>query len=120
MSVGRGFGDIVSAYADPGPLLEAFTAAARTAIDQGALVIVPGEGPLNMFLADQGVSRVDDVPVVDSLAVGLALCEVRARMHRTSGLYPARGGFFFATPPAEVLDAARARYFGRTADAAGP
>jgi allantoin racemase len=112
VSIGRGFTHIVAAYQDPAPLLDAFTAAARQAIAGGAQVIVPGEGPLNVFLADQGVSRVDDVPVIDSLGVGLALCEVRARMYRNSGLVPARRGFFFATPPAEVLDSARAFYLG--------
>ncbi|MGI5232215.1 aspartate/glutamate racemase family protein [Actinoallomurus sp. CA-142502] len=112
VSIGRGFTDIVSAYDDPAPLLAAFTVAARRAIADGAQVIVPGEGPLNIFLADQGVSRVDDVPVIDSLGVGLALCEVRARMYRTSGLVPSRRGFFFETPPAPVLEAAREFYRG--------
>lgn len=112
VSVERGFGDIVAAYEQPQPLVDAFTAAARRAIARGAQVIVPGEGPLNVFLADQGVTRVDDVPVVDSLAVGLAMCEVRARMYRTSGLYPSRRGFFFETPPAEALESARTLYYG--------
>lgn len=114
VSIGRGFTDIVAAYEQPGPLLEAFTAAARTAIDQGAQAIIPGEGPLNVFLADQGVARIDDVPVIDSLGVGLALCEVRARMYRTAGLRPSRHGFFFRTPPAEVLEDARSFYYGAT------
>ena len=61
------FTDVMRAYADPDRLLEAFRAAAREAIGAGATVIVPGEGPLNVFLADHGVSRVDDVPVVDSI-----------------------------------------------------
>ena len=67
MQVEAEFTDVMAAYADPAPLLEAFRAAARKAIADGANVIVPGEGPLNVFLADQGVSRVDDVPVLDSL-----------------------------------------------------
>ena len=112
VSIGRGFSDIVSAYENPEPLLDAFTAAARTAIDQGAQVVIPGEGPLNVFLADQGVSRVDEVPVIDSLGVGLAVCEVRARMYRAGGLRPSRRGFFFQTPPPEVIASARSLYYG--------
>ena len=112
VSIGRGFSDIVAAYENPAPLVDAFTIAARTAIQQGAHVIIPGEGPLNVFLADQGVSRVDDVPVIDSLGVGLALCEVRARMYRSAGLRPSRRGFFFETPPAEVIEGARSLYYG--------
>jgi allantoin racemase len=116
VSIERGFDDVVSAYEDPAPLLEAFTVAAREAIAQGAQVLVPGEGPLNVFLAGQGMSRVDDVPVIDSLGVGLAMCEVRARMYRDTGLMPSRRGFFFATPPADALAAARGYYYGAAAD----
>ena len=72
------FTDVMAAYADPAPLLEAFTVAARRAIAAGANVIVPGEGPLNVFLADQGVSRVDDVPVLDSLGTCVRVAEMRA------------------------------------------
>lgn len=112
VSIGRGFDDIVAAYAEPQPMLDAFTAAARRAIEHGAQAVIPGEGPLNVFLADQGVSRVDDVPVIDSLGVGLALCEVRARMYHSTGLRPSRRGFFFETPPAEALTFARSCYYG--------
>jgi allantoin racemase len=121
VSIGRGFDDIVSAYAEPAPLIDAFTVAARDAITQGAQVLVPGEGPLNVFLADQGISRVDDVPVIDSLAVGLALCEVRARMYRDAQLYPSRHGFFYAQPPVEARESARSLFLhgsGRTSRAA--
>ena len=63
-----GFSDVMAAYADPARLVDAFTVAARRAIGSGANVIGPGEVPLNVFLADQGVqTRVDDVPVLDSL-----------------------------------------------------
>ena len=53
---------------------------------RGANVIVPGEGPLNVFLADQGVSRVDDVPVLDSLGTCVRMAELRAApVHRRPG-----------------------------------
>jgi allantoin racemase len=110
VAVGRDFNDIVGAYASPAPLIAAFETAARSAISLGAQVIIPGEGPLNVLLASNGVNRVDDVPVLDSLGVGIALCEVRARQYRGAGLRPSRRGFFFATPPAEAIDDARRRY----------
>jgi len=112
VSLGRQFGDVLSGYTDPGPLIDAFTEAVGAAIAEGAEVIIPGEGPLNVFLAGHGVSRVDDVPVIDSLAVGLATCETRARMYAASGLRPSRRGFYFATPPAEVAESVRKFYFG--------
>jgi allantoin racemase len=110
VSLQRDFNDIVAAYADPAPMLEAFTFAARRAIDEGAQVIVPGEAPLNVFLADQSISRIDDVPVIDSLGVALALCETRARMYHERDLKPSRNGFYFATPPREAIDTARTAY----------
>ncbi len=104
------FRDVMAAYADPAPLIEAFTAAARRVIDQGANVIVPGEGPLNVFLAEQGVSRVDDVPVLDSLGTCVRMAELRAAQHAATGLHPARIGFYGAQPARQLVDAARSFY----------
>ena len=87
------FTDVMRAYAKPEGLLEAFRAAARETISAGATVIVPGEGPLNVFLADHGITRVDDVPVVDSLGTLLQVAELRGRQYRSSGLIPSRRGF---------------------------
>jgi allantoin racemase len=110
VQVEAAFTDVMAAYADPQPLLEAFTAAARRAIAQGANVVVPGEGPLNVFLADQGIARVDDVPVLDSLGTCVRVAEVRAAQYAASGLHPTRGGFYGAQPPRDLVDAARTFY----------
>jgi allantoin racemase len=104
------FTDVMAAYADPGPLLEAFTVAARRAIAEGANVIVPGEVPLNVFLADQGVSRVDDVPVLDSLGTCVRMAELRAAQYAATGLHPSRTGFYGAQPARPLVDAARSFY----------
>lgn len=104
------FTDVMGAYDDPQPLLDAFTVAARRAIAGGATVIVPGEGPLNVFLADQGVSRVDDVPVLDSLGTCVRVAELRAAQHSATGLHPSRVGFYGAQPPRPLVDAARDFY----------
>ncbi|OLT30279.1 hydantoin racemase [Actinomadura sp. CNU-125] len=111
VQVEKGFTDVMAAYADPEPLLEAFRTAARRAVAAGANVIVPGEGPLNVFLADQGVSRVDDVPVIDSLGTALALAETRAVQYRRTGLHPPRTGLYFARPAPDMVAAARRFYY---------
>lgn len=110
VQVEAAFTDVMAAYADPQPLLGSFTAAARRAVEAGATVIVPGEGPLNVFLADQGVAEVDGVPVLDSLGTCVRVAELRAAQHRTTGLRPSRVGFFGAQPPRPLLDAARSFY----------
>lgn len=107
------FHDIMASYANPAPLIEAFERAARKAIEGGANVIVPGEGPLNIFLADQGVTRVDDVPVIDSLGALVQLAEIRGATYRRSGITPARRGFYYAQPPAEAIDYVRGFYAER-------
>jgi allantoin racemase len=106
VQVEAGFTDVMAAYAEPAPLLAAFEAAARRAIDAGANVIVPGEGPLNVFLADQGVSSVDEVPVLDSLGTCVRVAELRAAV----GQRPSRRGFHHSQPERGLVDAARAFY----------
>ena len=110
VQVEAGFTGVMAAYAEPAPLIDAFILAARRAIAAGATVIVPGEGPLNVFLAGQGVSRVDDVPVLDSLGTCVRVAELRAAQYRSTGLRPARAGFYGAQPTRPLLDAARAFY----------
>lgn len=110
VQVEAGFSNIMAAYADPAPLREAFERAARRAIDAGATVIVPGEGPLNVFLADQGVNRVDEVPVLDSLGTCVRVAELRARQHLDQGIVSSRKGFHLEQPPRELVVRARAFY----------
>jgi allantoin racemase len=110
VQVGAVFTDVMAAYDDPQPLLDAFASAARRAIAQGATVIVPGEGPLNVFLADQGVVEVDCVPVLDSLGTCARVAELRGAQHRASGIRTSRVGFYGARPARELVDAARSFY----------
>jgi hypothetical protein len=49
----------------PGPAIDRFRAAARELIAAGADVIIPGEIPMNVLLATEGVTRVDDALVLD-------------------------------------------------------
>ncbi|MEJ0068506.1 MAG: hypothetical protein WDO24_07040 [Pseudomonadota bacterium] len=51
--VGFRFHDVLAAFDNPGPLIDRFRAAARRLIADGADVIIPGEIPLNLLLADR-------------------------------------------------------------------
>ncbi|MFC7361045.1 aspartate/glutamate racemase family protein [Nocardioides astragali] len=110
VQVEAGFTDVMAAYDNPQPLLDAFAAAARRAIAAGATVIVPGEGPLNVFLADQGLVEVDGAPVLDSLGTCARVAELRGAQHRSSGIRPSRVGFYGSQPSRELVDAARSFY----------
>jgi allantoin racemase len=105
------FDDVVDELGsdEPGKVIEAVTAAARRLIDQGAEVIIPGPGPMNLLVARHGLTRIDDVPVIDSLRASIELCGMLARMRR-AGTYVNRRGFYSSKPPRGQLAAAREVY----------
>lgn len=106
IKIPAGFNDVTAGYQNPVPLIEAFRGAAREAIAQGARVVIPGEGPLNVFLADHGITEVDGIPVIDSIAAALKLCELRVELQRSTGLGPAAtGGLYFDHPPTDLVAA---------------
>ena len=97
--VGFTFDDVLSAYAEPEPLLERFRVSARALIARGADVIIPGEAPLCMLLARAGLSDVDGVPVLDAVAATLKVAEMMVGLRRATGVRPSRRGHFQAAPP---------------------
>jgi len=99
--VGFTFNDVLAAYDQPAPLLQRFRDAARGLIARGAEAIIPGEAPLCVLLAQQGVTEVDGVPVVDALSATIKMAEVAVDLRRTTGLAPPRTGYFTAQPPRE-------------------
>src|SRR4051794_3361664 len=105
-----GFDDVLAGFNNPEPVIAAFRRAAETAISQGADVIVPGEGPMNVFLATFGISRIGDVPVVDSFGAGIKMCESLADLRRVSGVYMTRRGYYNSKPPAEAVARLRELY----------
>ncbi|MCM3767799.1 aspartate/glutamate racemase family protein [Neobacillus niacini] len=105
-----GFDQILAGFNDPEPVIVSFKKAAEKAISQGADVIVPGEGPMNVFLATHGISRIGDVPIVDSFGAGIKMCESLVDLRKNSGVYMTRRGYFNAKPPAEAVERLRELY----------
>ncbi|WP_226037528.1 aspartate/glutamate racemase family protein [Aquibacillus saliphilus] len=105
-----GFDDVLAGFRNPEPVIAAFKKAASIAIAEGADVIVPGEGPMNVFLATNGISRIGDVPVVDSFGAGIKMCESFVDLRNLSGVYMTRRGFYHAKPPAEAIARLRQLY----------
>lgn len=99
--VGFTFDDVLQAYEQPATLLERFFSAARAMIKEGVDVIIPGEAPLCALLMKHGVTRVDNVPIVDALGVAVKMAESMVDLRRSSGLLPARRGYFTEQPPRE-------------------
>jgi len=105
-----GFDQVLAGFNDPEPVIASFKKAAEAAIADGADIIVPGEGPMNVFLAAHGVSRIGDVPVIDSFAAGIKMCESLVDLRKNSGVYMTRRGYFNAKPPAEAVERLRELY----------
>ena len=101
--VGFTFNDVLKAYEEPASLLERFHDAARAMIRDGVDVIIPGEAPLCALLMKHGICRVDDVPIVDALGATIKMAESMVDLKRSSGLSPARHGYFTDKPPRERL-----------------
>ncbi|MSO77338.1 MAG: racemase [Alphaproteobacteria bacterium] len=99
--VGFTFQDVLPAFTNPGPLIDRFRVAARRLIAAGADVIVPGEMPLNVLLASEGVTRVDDVPLIDGLAATMKMAEMMVELRQVSGMTASRQGWFNARPRPE-------------------
>jgi Asp/Glu/hydantoin racemase len=108
--VGFTFNDVLRAYDDPAELLERFHESARAMIRDGVDVIIPGEAPLCALLMKHGVSRVDDVPIVDALGATIKMAESMVDLRRSSGLAPARRGYFTDKPPRERVKELLALY----------
>jgi hypothetical protein len=67
-------------------------------ISMGADVIILGEIPLSLILASEGISRIDDTPIMDSLAVTLKTTEMVVDLKKMTGLSPCRRGWSQAQP----------------------
>ena len=101
---GLTFQQVLAGYTTPGPVIARFQESARELIRAGADVIIPGEVPLNLLLAINGVRQVDGVAVLDSLAVTMKLAEAFADLHKSIGFSQTRHGFFGERPAAGRLD----------------
>lgn len=96
--VGFHFADVLAAFTDPTDLIESFRNAARGLIAQGAEVIIPGEAPLNVLLAANGINEVDGVPILDSLGAWIKQAEAMVDLRRANGTNTCNRGYFSAQP----------------------
>ncbi|MSP97390.1 MAG: racemase [Betaproteobacteria bacterium] len=106
--VGFRFNDVLGAFGRPGEIIDRFRTAARPLIAAGAQAIIPGEIPLNVLLAAEGVDHVDGVPLIDSLAETLKNAEMMVDSKASGGVVPERRGWSHEPPPrqrvVQVLD----------------
>jgi allantoin racemase len=103
-SLGYNYRTVFDAFDDPGPVVEKVTEVTRClARDHGVDVVIPGEAPVSAVLSVAGLTRVDEIAVVDCLAVTLKFGEMLADLARTTGMRASASDFFSARPPAGRL-----------------
>lgn len=98
------FNDVLGAFENPDEVIEKFHAAAREAIAQGVDAIIPGEAPMCVLLARNGVQNIDGVPIVDALAATIKMAETLVDLRRSTGLRPCRKGHYWEKPPRERME----------------
>ncbi len=100
------FADVGDALDDAAALVERFSNTARKAIVLGAEAIIPGQLYLSEAIARAGVTRIDEVPIVDGLAALVKMAEAMADLKKL-GISVTRRGYTHARPPKDVLEHAR-------------
>ena len=103
---GTSFADVGQALDDAGALLERFSSTARKAIALGSEAIIPGQLYLSEAIARAGMTRIDEVPIVDGLAALVKMAEAMADLKRL-GISVTRCGYTHARPPQDILEHAR-------------
>jgi Asp/Glu/hydantoin racemase len=103
-SLGQDYRTVFDAFEKPGPVVGRVTEVTRRlARDHGVDVVIPGEAPVSAVLSVAGLTRVDEIAVVDCLGVTLKFGEMFADLARTTGLRASAADFFSARPPAGRL-----------------
>ena len=100
------FADVGKGLENPRALVQAFSRKARELIARGAEAIIPGQLYLSEAIARAGVSRIDEVPIVDGLAATLKMAESMADLKRL-GISVTRRGYTHARPSRAMIEHAR-------------
>lgn len=89
-------------FASPAAYIERFRAAARVAIAAGADAVIPAEGVVAAIVAVNGVTEVDEVPIVDGIGVPLLAAEMAVAMKERLGIEQSRRVAYTRPSPAAL------------------
>jgi allantoin racemase len=101
------FADVGRGLEGDHKLVEEFSAVVRQLAARGAEAIIPGQLYLSEAIARAGVTRIDEVPIVDGLAATLKMAEAMADLKRL-GIAVTRRGYTHARPSRDMVEHARA------------
>ena len=114
MHAGVSFQDVVGAHADEklrADVIKRVKASGERMVkEMGVNVIVPGEMPLNLLLANEKVSSIAGATVVDGLALSFKMAELMVDLKRTTGMMASRSGWGHAQPDMGRVEQVQAFY----------
>ncbi len=99
-----------NAFETPEPVLERFERTSRDVLARGADVIVPAEGILAVMLADRGITRFENAPVLDVIGITWSYAAMLANLRARCGLEITRRGLYEQPSPtllAALIEAGR-------------
>jgi Asp/Glu/hydantoin racemase len=103
-SLGMDYQVVFKAFDDPTAVVDRVCEVTRRlAAEHGVDVVIPGEAPVSTVLSVAGLTRVDEIAVVDCLGVTLKFGELMVDLARTTGMRASASTFFSARPPAARL-----------------
>ncbi len=105
---------------DPAPAVALVTEAARKAVEQGAEVIVPGCGLLNLLCVQQGLNQVAGATVLDVTGALLKMTETMITLRRVSGMGVSRVGYYERPTESDVRRTLASFGRGRVGGIDGP
>lgn len=77
-------------FSSPGPYLDRLVAGVREAIAAGAQVVIPAEGVLGVMAAENGLTEVDGVPVIDAIGTPVLFAELAVALKKRTGVAQSR------------------------------
>jgi Asp/Glu/hydantoin racemase len=98
--LGMNHAGVFAGFDDPAPVVAQLERRVRELAKSGVDVVIPGEAPVSAVLANAGVARVDEIPVVDGIGVTVKFGEAMVRLNQISGMRASKSTHFGARPPA--------------------
>jgi Asp/Glu/hydantoin racemase len=95
---------LANSFKDPAEIIESFQSAARKAIAEGAEVILPGCGLLNLIIVENKINQVDGATVLDVSGALLKMAEASIVLKEVSGVKVSRKGFYEAPSQAFISE----------------
>ncbi len=104
--------DLKRCFVDPGYLqviLQQFNECAQRLLDKGSEVIIPAGGDIIVFLADAGIHKVGNAPILNGIIELVKMGELAVKLKRLTGRFTSKQGGY-ATPSGDFLERIRNFY----------